>query len=175
MLQGTQSNRMTRRVLPGALMALALLVLLAGAAQAKTWHEWSPAPLASDSAFAALTLTPPGLMDEDERRWFEVQRAWRAQRDSEQRKWSRGLSESRPDHVEREGDERFAALASLPPAALADDDFDWLVAESAAQQRADQKAKSASAAVGAALLLGVVAGLAFALGVSYGITQGYAF
>lgn len=38
------------------------VALVAGTAQAKSWEEWAPAPLASDSSHAALTS--------DERAWL---------------------------------------------------------------------------------------------------------
>jgi hypothetical protein len=114
--------------------ALVALALLAGAAHAKPWARWAPAPLASDSAFAAFSALSADSLAPEERAWLAVQRDWRAQRIEESSRSSASVTAYHP-HPPRATDERFAALASLPYAALADSERTWLVAENAAQRR----------------------------------------
>lgn len=97
-----------------------------------------------------------------------MQWSWRTQREAGKRSWLRGISESRPAHVERKGDGRFATLASRPPDSLGEGEFEWLVAESAAQQHASQKARWASRPIAMLLVAGIVAIGEFALGAAYG-------
>ncbi len=113
------------------------LALLAGTALAENWETWAPAPLASDSSYAALKARPADSLSAGQIQWLAVQRDWRVQRDSEA-KWSGDTQLSREwHHRARRTDERFAALASKPYEALTDSERAWLVEESAAQ-RSDQ-------------------------------------
>ena len=110
-------NRIDRagRIVSGAVVALSLI---AGAAQAKPWAKWAPSPLASDSAYAALSARPADSLSTDELGWVEVQRDWRAARKLETEPDSRSLSSPAGTHSERPNDGRFAALASRPYASL---------------------------------------------------------
>jgi len=142
------------RALAGSLFALALL---AGAAPAKTWQEWAPAPLAADSSYAELSSRPDGLLAPRERQWVAVQRNWREWRRREAHPWGTGITElSR--HVERPGDARFAALASRPFAAVGDADLAWLVSENAAQRKANGEVAPSEASkwVGVTVLSAIV-------------------
>jgi hypothetical protein len=155
----------------GTAFALAL-ALLAGVAQAKPWEGWAPAPLASDSAYAALSALPTDYFAPDVRDWLAVQRDWRAQRIEVAGRSATFITAYHPQPA-RPADERCAALASLPYAALADGERTWLVAEDAAQRkdrRLPEGTEKSSAVVGiamVALLVGFLAGLAafaYALG-----------
>ena len=91
--------------------------------------------------------------------WLAVQRDWRAQREAEAP--SSSLSKTKPRaHPKRAGDERFAALASRPYAALADSELTWLVAENEAQRRARESQRGANpASVTGIVLFGVLAAM----------------
>jgi hypothetical protein len=134
----------------------------AGVAHAKPWAQWAPAPLASDSAFAALQARPPEALTAAEASWLSVQRYWRAQRADEDAgsmpsSITSPTTASGHGHHARRGDERFAALASRPFGSLEDRDLAWLVAENAAQRDARESASVASGrtAIGLGLLAGV--------------------
>ena len=115
-----------------ALGTAVTMALLTGMAHAKPWAEWAPDPLASDSAYAALSALPPDLLSAGELSWLAVQRDWRTQRTEEKRS-AGSITQSWHPHRVRLADERFAALASRHYAALADTELAWLVAENRAQ------------------------------------------
>ena len=115
-----------------ALGAVVVAVLLAADAQAKPWSKWAPNPLASDSAFAAMSAQSTESLSAAEISWLEVQRDWRAQRREESRSTA-SITEPFNAHHVRRSDAHFAELASRPYAALADSERTWLIAESAAQ------------------------------------------
>lgn len=149
------------KVAVGAAVAVALV---AGTAHAKRWEKWAPAPLASDSSYAALLAQPSDSLSAREVQWLSVQRDWRVQRDMEAR-WSGTSQLSREwTHRARRTDARFAALASRPYPALADSERAWLVAENAAQ-RADQLKPRVGLNPLGLILFGAVGGLvALAIG-----------
>ena len=150
-----------------ALSVAVALTLITGTAQAERWAILAPAPLASDSSYAALQARPADSLSGSEAQWLAVQRDWRVQRDMEER-WPGG-SQLRREwlHRERRNDTRFATLASLPYAALTDSERAWLVAESAAQ-RSDQLTPRVGVNPLGLLLTGVVVGLvALAVGLRH--------
>jgi hypothetical protein len=112
------------------------LAWLTRVGHAKPWKQWAPDPLASDSAYAALSAIPSDSLSASQLSWLAVQRDWRAQRAAEAAGSSPTsiTSTTGPVHSVRPNDKRFAALAAQPYAALADTDRAWLVAENAAQQ-----------------------------------------
>ena len=140
-----------------ALGALALLVSFAGTAHAKPWAKWAPAPLESDSSYAALAAKPADSLDAGELAWVEVQHEWRQERDLEA---GRGIPRSsitegwNPHHA-RPNDGRFAALASRPFASLTDRELVWLVSENAARRSAEGASKQTALGLIALLALGL--------------------
>ncbi len=151
-----------------ACIAAAAMTCLAGAAEAKPWAKWAPAPLASDSAYAALSARPADSLSVSELAWVTLQRDWRAQRDAE----ARGVSQASLSsdailvHHPRRTDPQFAGLMSRPYASLSVDERTWLLLEGAAQRADRQRSSGATAAVGFATLaaiVGVVAGMALGI------------
>jgi hypothetical protein len=144
-----------------ALGAAATVALLTGVADAKPWAKWAPAPLASDSTYAAMLARPADSLTASQLMWLAVQRDWRAQRDEEAQS-AAAYTEFGRWHRARRTDARFAALVSRPYAALADSERAWLVAESAAQRadRGSQPGAKSSAVVGIVLLAGLAGALA---------------
>lgn len=131
---GRHGTMNVRKMAAGTAIGLALV---AGTAHAEDWETWAPAPLVSDSSYAALQARPPDSLSAGQVQWLAVQRDWRMQRDMEA-KWSGDTQLSREwHHRARRTDERFAALASKPYGALTGSERAWLVEESAAQ-RSDQ-------------------------------------
>jgi hypothetical protein len=154
-----------RNVTGIAWTTVALLAVAAAPASAKPWKKWAPAPLASDSSFAAMQARPLDSLSAMQYKWLEVQRDWRGDREAEGRKrvWPDELYE----HRARRTDKRFAELASKPYEALADSEKTWLVAENAAQREVREAVGSAAGIVGGVLvgaLVGVIAGVAIFLG-----------
>lgn len=157
----------------GAAVALALL---AGVVQAKTWKQWAPDPLASDSTYAKFLARPSDSLTAAQLSWLAVQRDWRAQRDAEVEPWSptsiTTTGRGGP-HPGRHTDARFAALASQPYEALADTDRAWLVAENTAQQVA-RESQRGSRGVGIGLiLLALVAVASLGIAYAYGMSHSY--
>lgn len=157
------------------LVAGITLMTVASAADAKPWRKWAPAPLASDSSYAALVTRPAAELSPAEASWLALQRDWRAQRDAEDR-GSYGISEPwRPRH-ERPTDKRFASLAARHYAALADSERAWLVAENAAQQADRAAAEKGSASTGSKtvtyVLIALAAGALAAYFTTYAIIRG---
>jgi hypothetical protein len=151
------------RVKLAALGAAVALGVMAGTAQAKPWAKWAPSPLASDSGFAAMSARPADSLGTGEFAWLTVQRDWREQRAAESptgRATSATWGKEPPRwHRARSTDGRFAALASRPYASLANEEFAWLVSESAAQ-REDRERMSAGGHGATVAALVVAAGLA---------------
>ena len=135
--------------------ALVVVALLTGVAHAGLWRKWAPDPLASDSTYRAMLARPADSLSAAESSWIAVQRDWRAQRDAEAP--SSSISVQHRPHPVRPGDERFAALASRPYAALADSERAWLVAENAAQRIARESQGGAKLGTGAKITLWAVA------------------
>jgi hypothetical protein len=158
---GSSWNAGAIRVATGMLVGL---VLVAGAAQAKPWAKLAPAPLASDSAYAALSARPADSLGTDELSWVEVQRDWRAARKLETEPAGRSISEPEGTHRARPTDGRFAALASRPFASLTASERSWLVMENAAQ-RVERTQMSTG---GTVALVVIVAALAAVAGVAWG-------
>ncbi|HVP15523.1 MAG TPA: hypothetical protein VMS88_08255 [Terriglobales bacterium] len=145
---------MSRRLLLSSLV-LPLLVLFAPASRARSWAEWGPAPLPSDTSFLALSARPSDSLTASQLMWVAVQRDWRKQRDEEALA-KRTLGNSGRFHSSRRTDERFAALASRPYEALSDDEKAWLVAENQLQ-RAGREESDGSNVVGVVLIGAAVA------------------
>ena len=147
--------RATRSVILMALGAAITMAMLAGVAQAKLWAKLAPAPLASDSAFAAMQARPTDSLTVSEFLWLGVQRDWRAERDRETRPpvWP----EERYVHHLRRTAARFAALASLPCAALTERERAWLVAENA--ERRAERERAALSNGSSFLVLGLLVGV----------------
>jgi hypothetical protein len=150
-----------------ALGAAIAVALLAGVAHAKPWAKWAPAPLASDSTYAALLARPADSLSASRLLWLAVQRDWRAQRDeeanptpSDRHSITSPPARSAHPHIARRTDARFAALASRPYPALADSELAWLISENAAQI-AKREAPSANG-VGAGIFFGLLAGAGLA-------------
>jgi hypothetical protein len=140
---------------------MVLLAVAAAPASAKPWKKWAPAPLASDSSFAAMQGRSLDSLSAMQYKWLEVQRDWRGDREAEGRRpvWPDELYE----HRARRTDKRFAELASKPYEALADSEKTWLVAENAAQREARESVGSAAGIFGGVLVgavLGAIAGVA---------------
>jgi hypothetical protein len=152
-----------------ALGAVVTVAWFTGVAQAKPWAKLAPAPLASDSSYAAMSARRADSLSASELTWLWVQRDWRAQRELETRPWearaisSVGVYAGAPGapHPARREDARFARLASQPYEALTDSERAWLVEENAAQRvaREDQGGASAGGWVALGLLAGFVGGI----------------
>ncbi len=146
-------------------VAVMALVSLAGVAGAKPWDKLAPAPLGSDSSYAALSARPADSLSASQLTWLWVQRDWRAQRELETRPLeartisSVGIYAGAPGapHPPRRADARFARLASLPYEALTDGERAWLVEENAAQRAARENEGDGSAVAGG-VALGLLAG-----------------
>jgi hypothetical protein len=138
--------------------SVVVLSLLAGAAHAKPWAKFAPAPLASDSAYAALSALPADSLGTDELSWVDVQRDWRAARRRETEPDSRSVSSPTGTHVARANDGRFAALASRPYASLTSSERAWLVLENAAQ-RAERSGGNGGSVVGIILIAAALGAL----------------
>jgi hypothetical protein len=164
MVRGLRWLSVPVRVSCGALITLAWL---SGAAHAKPWAKWAPSPLASDSAYAALSALPQDSLGTAEFAWVEVQRDWRAQRLGESENGMHGIASSGVEHSARPADGRFARLASQPFSALGESERAWLITENAAQRAA--RGGSGSYLAGGILLGAVVGGLAALVGLAYAI------
>ncbi len=162
---GRHGTMNVRKMAVGTAIGLALV---AGTAHAEDWETWAPAPLASDSSYAALQARPADSLGAGQVQWLGVQRDWRMQRDMEA-KYSGDSQLSREwHHRARRTDERFAALASKPYGALTDSERAWLVEESAAQ-RAYQLTPRAGLNPLGVLMVGFVGAIvALAVGLRHG-------
>src|SRR5580765_1749849 len=162
-------GRRPRIGVKGAAMGAAVaLALLAGGVQAKSWKQWAPDPLASDSTYARFLARPADSLTAAQLSWLAVQRDWRAQREAEAEPWSPTSITSTGrggPHPGRHTDARFAALASQPYEALSDTDRAWLVAENTAQQVARESQRESMGVAGGLILLAL--GVAAAVGVAY--------
>src|SRR5204863_181411 len=90
----------------GWLAALGVVVglgLLPDVAHAKTWRQWVPGPMASDSSYAAFLAQPSDSLTAVQLMWLAVQRDWRTERDLESDSPSKpSITETgRPRHVAR--------------------------------------------------------------------------
>jgi hypothetical protein len=154
--------------MPGAVRVatgvLAGLLLVSVAAHAKPWAKLAPAPLASDSAYAALSGRPADSLSTDELSWVGVQHDWRAARQAETEPAGRSISNPDGAHRERPTDGRFAALASRPFASLTTSERSWLVLENAAQRTE----RNQSSAAGTVVIVVIVAVLAAVAGAAWG-------
>jgi hypothetical protein len=150
---------MRRSVIRSAALGAALAVgVLAGAAQAKPWAKWAPAPLASDGDYASMSARPADSLLTGEFAWLTLQRDWRAQRAQESSPGPSPTSlsaDARGEHRARSSDKRFAELASRPYATLTNQEFAWLVSESAAQ-RADGDHMSTGGMVATTVVVSVI-------------------
>jgi hypothetical protein len=159
----------------GAAVALALL---AGVVQAKSWKQWAPDPLASDSTYARFLARPSDSLTAAQLTWLAVQRDWRAQREAETEPWSPTSITSTGrggPHPARHADARFAALASQPYEALADTDRAWLVAENTAQQVARESQRRSEGVAGGLILFALVMVAGMGLAIAYGMSHSYPF
>jgi hypothetical protein len=100
------------------LHGLCAVLLSAGVAQAKPWAAYASGPLASDAEYRKLSGRPGWMRDEHDAAWVEIQWSWREERQQEAAGdgWL---------HGELDTDERFAALAALPPRKLHKADRQW--------------------------------------------------
>ncbi|HTR96690.1 MAG TPA: hypothetical protein VMH61_02215 [Candidatus Acidoferrales bacterium] len=138
----------------GVLGAMLMVALGACVALGKPWANWAPAPLASDSSYAALAARPRDSLDVGQLEWVQVQEQWRAARAKEAGESSRVFGGLQYPHQARPTDRRFAELASRPYAELSERELSWLVLESANQRQ--------GANGGATVALGVIAVAALA-------------
>jgi len=144
-----------------------VLVTCASVAHAKTWAKWAPAPLASDSAYAALAVKPADSLTAGQLAWLGVQREWRRERDEEAMfSTSRDVDAGRL-HGVRKSDERFAALAAQPYASLTAGDLAWLISDSAARRQDRHDSGRTAAAVIIAVSLGALVTLVL-IGAAFG-------
>ncbi len=161
---------MSRRlaVLLSSLALLSSCPFLAPVAHAKPWAKWAKAPLASDSSYLALSSRPSDSLTASQLMWVAVQRDWRAQRGDEALA-ARTRGDSGAYHPARGTDKRFAALASRPYAALADEEREWLVAENQLQRlERDGSSDSGVGGILVAAILGAIGGL---LLVAYAVSK----
>lgn len=98
--------------------ALGGLVFVAPSTAGPTaaWSDYAPAPLASDSSFAALRARTPDSLTKDERWWVRLQESWRDERLLEQTRMNaRGsITEAPYRHDPDATDAEFAGLMNRP-------------------------------------------------------------